>query len=161
VELSSLDRRLSDIELSIGKLKDDVNTLFSNKPDAKGEKAEQEEGRGKVADTDIGEIPEMKAAVVDSSSIASAVQSYAIAKSPVWRGISDKYPGVALFAIDADPRSFQVSAEGAFDGRASILVAVPRKLRSGRESKLSLTIPARVFGKLSPTGDIEVSGFKI
>ena len=124
----------------------------------------REQGRSRVetqgAKSDNPKDPPMKPAVVDSSSIAAAVQSHPIEKTSSWGSITKMYPDVKLFAIDADPRSFDVKETGSFDGRADILVSVPKKTRSGRKESLSLSIPARVFGQLSPEGRIRVHDFK-
>lgn len=103
----------------------------------------------------------MKTPLVNSSAIASAVQSCEITNTRMWEAVSEKYPGVELFGIDADPRSFEVTGDGLFDGRSNILISVPKKTRSGRKTNFSLTIAARVFGELSPDGNIMVSEFKV
>lgn len=155
-ELFTLGARLSQVEKQ-------VEQLASAVAGAKGQHfgASKEGSRRVGADPGHAEKPEVKPAVVDTNVIASCVQSFALAKSSTWNLISKQHPGASLFAIDADPRSFQVSEKGEFDGRANLLVSVPRTLRSGRASTHSITIPTRVFGKLSPAGDIEVSDFKI
>jgi hypothetical protein len=47
--------------------------------------------------------------VVDPRSITASVRSYPITRTSAWATLSKKYPGVELFAIDADPRSFDVT----------------------------------------------------
>jgi hypothetical protein len=149
-ELETLEKRLTELERRTALPKREIK-----------EDQERKSGvQGQGADSNDAEDPPMKTAVVDSSSIAEAVRSHPIAKTSSWESISKTYPGVELFAIDSDPRSFDVSEEGVFDGRADILVSVPKKTRTGQNAILSLTIPARVFGKLSPEGNIFVSDFK-
>jgi hypothetical protein len=157
-ELETVEKRLTRLERNVAALSEQRTVL------KKGEIEKERQGKGTVkeqsANPDGVEDPPVKTAVVDSSSIAAAVRSHQIAKTSSWESISKTYPGVELFAIDADPRSFDVNEAGAFDGRADILVSVPKKTRTGQKTSLSLTIPVRVFGKLSPEGRILISDFK-
>jgi hypothetical protein len=158
-ELLAIEARLSAIEERVERLASGPVSFESRRPAPKGEDESRE--RSAKDDPESGEILNVKPAVVDVTFIASAVQSFGITHTSAWKIIADQNPGAQFFAIDADPRSFQVSEKGAFDGRANVLLSVPRKLRSGRETTFSITIPTRVFGKLSPDGEIEVSEFKI
>jgi hypothetical protein len=151
-ELESLQRRLESLEQ---KLVEHQSAPVKRKDEEKGK------GSSKEQSSNDGEDSPMETAVVNSNSIALAVQSYEIQKTPAWESVSITYPGVKLFAIDADPRTFQVSEDGIFDGKANILVSIPKKTRTGRETNFSLTIATRVFGELSPDGHIKVSEFKL
>jgi hypothetical protein len=155
-ELFAVGARLAHLEKKVEQLTSAMAGAKSQQPGTDEEGSRREGSNPRHA-----EKSEVKPAVVDTSVIASCVQSFAVTKSPIWDLISKQYPSVSLFAIDADPRTFQVSEKGKFDGRANLLVSMPRTLRSGRVSTYSMTIPARVFGKLSPAGEIEVSEFKI
>ncbi len=155
-ELFALGARLANVEKQVEQL---ASTVAGTKEQPVS--ANKETSKRGGAEPGHAEKLEVKPAVVDTNAIASCVRSFAVAKSPTWNVLSKHHPGVKLFAIDADPRSFQVSEKGEFDGRANLLVSVPRTLRSGRTGTHSLTIPTRVFGKLSPAGEIEVAEFKL
>jgi hypothetical protein len=158
-ELAAILARLSAIEERIERRGIDPVGVEGQKRAAKEEQARGE--RTREDDPENGERLNVKPPVVDATLIASEVQSFGITETSAWKDISKLYPGASLFAIDADPRSFQVSGKGAFDGRANVLLTVPTKLRSGRASTYSIAIQSRVYGRLSPTGKIQVSEFKI
>jgi hypothetical protein len=151
---------LSEVEKKLELVASALNGLLIERPDSGDAKIEEGSREGN-ADAQRAEAPKVKAPVVNSSWIASAVQTHKITDTSAWKSISQQFPGVNLFAVDADPRSFEVSEEGYFEGSANVLVSVPSKARSGRTTNLSLTIPTRVFGNLSPQGQITVSEFKL
>ena len=103
----------------------------------------------------------VRPALVNVASIASKVNACTTDTLPVWKEISRQFPGASLFAIDADPRSFEVLEKGHFDGRANVLISVPGQLRSGRNAERSFKIPTVVRGELSPTGEISISDISL
>jgi hypothetical protein len=159
-ELGTYETRLSFVEERLEQVAARLDELPHNYSNPTGGQTEEARGQGND-EPELMETPGVRAQIVKLESIASAVQSFAVKETAAWRLISEQYPGASLFAINADPRSFEVTEKGAFDGHASILVSVPRKLRSGRQSSLSLKINTRVFGQLSPKGDINISEFKL
>jgi hypothetical protein len=160
-ELSAFDQRLSHVEDRVKYVTSFVHDLRHARLNLQAENVQQDNGRDGDDDPAVCESVAMKSAITNLNLIASAVQSCRIGETVAWKRISEKYPGAELFAIDADSRSFEISESGAFDGRADILISVPRTLRSGRPSSISLTIAARVVGQLSMAGEIEISDFHI
>jgi hypothetical protein len=130
-------------------------------------RGQEEEGPTSFATSELGDqergIAEEVAVkpIVDLGSIALVVQKFPLAETPAWVALQKEYPAAMIFAIDPHPRSFEVKENGVFDGRASVLLSIPRMLRSGRASQDSITLPARVSGLLSPAGGIEVTEFRI
>jgi hypothetical protein len=157
VELTALEARLIGVERRL----QEVAATISGQESRKKHQEDEPRAKKETPNRERSEKHDVKSAVVGLETIASAVQSYPIVNTLTWQSIAADYPGVELFAIDADARSFEISKEGSFDGRANILISAPRKLRSGRSSSWSITIPARVYGHLSPNGDIKISKFQI
>ena len=151
-----LQEQVSSLNFALRKLAEKLDQLRDDRGDG-------DFALGRLGNDDprVEEDSDVDIPVVNMNSIAAAVQSFGIVASETWNSIRSEYPGVELFAIDADPRSFDVNEQGRFEGRADILVSVPRTLRSGRKSSISLTIAAKVFGQLSPQGEIEVSEFRL
>jgi hypothetical protein len=164
LELEALAKRLAQVETRMAAL-DEARGAFPERKskEDRDTKRPLEEGTRSVpskrgAQLQPSEAHPMKTPIVDSSSIAKAVREYRLPNTEWWKLISKLHPDAELFAIDADPRTFDVDEQGRFGGRADILVSIPKTTRSGEKGTESLTIPARVFGKLSPDGHVSVSG---
>jgi hypothetical protein len=93
--------------------------------------------------------------------IAETVQNYELAKSEGWKAVVGRVSNPSLFAIESAPTSYSVDEDGVFKGRARVLINVDRELRSGRITVGSVTIPARIQGKIGQKGAVTISEFAL
>ncbi len=92
--------------------------------------------------------------------IVNTVTRYGVESSEQWLALFNDMPGVAYFATDLDPRSFERDAtKGTWLGRAELLLKAPAELRPGQDlQEVSFTLPVRVL--LSEEGgELSVAAF--
>ena len=97
-------------------------------------------------------MDETDAVILDQ--IIETVTSYRVVGSEQWLAFSRDMPGVAYFATDLDPRSFEKDAtRDSWLGRAELLLKAPSELRPGHAVQdVSFTMPVRVV--LSEKGGV-------
>lgn len=162
-----LERELFEVKGRLSELERRIQKASAHAEGNPKRAAWHSDYRSQAADVreDVGadkkEASDVRSAVVNAGSIASSVRAFPVTSNDSWKLLAERYPGLSLYAIDADPRTFEVSEEGVFDGRASVLVLVPNRLPSGESVQVSATIPARVVGQLSPDGGIRISEFRL
>jgi hypothetical protein len=92
----------------------------------------------------------MKMGKIDAAMLDRIIETvigYRVAGSEQWLALSRDMPGVAYFATDLDPRSFEkVTTQGSWLGRAELLLKAPAELRPGQAlQEVSFTMPVRVL----------------
>ena len=90
-------------------------------------------------------------ATLTADQIMEAVTSYPIELSEQWLLLKANMPRVAFFAIDFNPRSFELdSSESVWLGRAELLLSAPSALRPGQAAQeVSFTLPVRVLLRMA------------
>jgi hypothetical protein len=81
-----------------------------------------------------------------SDRIVQAVLGYDVKGDAQWSALTKDVPGVAYFATDLDPRSFERDdVHGSWLGRAELLLKAPAELRPGQPpQEVSFTLPVKV-----------------
>ncbi len=92
--------------------------------------------------------------------IIDAVTVFPVEDGEQWLALSNAVPGISFFATDVDPRSFEKNTtEGAWLGRAELLLKAPGALRPGQAmQEVSFTLPVRVV-LLERGGVLSVTAF--
>ncbi len=85
---------------------------------------------------------------VDRTLIAERVREIDIHDFEAWHELEQKVEGVAFVAMEVDGSTFDVAEDGAFRGRANLLLDAPYTGRSGQELKYSLVVPAGIYGSI-------------
>lgn len=62
----------------------------------------------------------------------------------LWGFVGEKWPGVAYFATDLDPRSFEKVSDEAWRGQADLLLTMPQEIRPRQQATVSFTLPVDV-----------------
>ncbi|WP_262029698.1 response regulator transcription factor [Microvirga sp. Mcv34] len=93
--------------------------------------------------------------------IAETIRQFNIEGHPAWKSLLEMIPGATKFAIECAPTSVDLREDGEFSTRARLLVEVPKKLSSGRQSFGSVTVPAFVTGTLKGNGELKIKEFRL